>query len=97
MVLQESSFPALKPGLPEFGGLIRAHPRNQIGFFQEITPAVVSILIALAKLVVPQKMFCRCVGLHDSHNAARLVSAGVEANDGERSEERRVGKGRQMR
>src|SRR5437667_6189283 len=47
-------------------------------------PAIVSILFALAKLVVPQKMFCRSVGLHDGHNAARLVSAGVEANNGER-------------
>ena len=29
-------------------------------------------------------MFCRSVGLDDGHNAARLVSTGVEANNGER-------------
>jgi len=28
---------------------ISAHPRNQIGFFQEIAPAVVSIFFALAQ------------------------------------------------
>ena len=72
--------------MPEFGGFIRVHPRKQIGFFQEIAPALVSVFFALAELVVPQKMFCRSVGLHDGHDAARLVTAGVEANNGERFE-----------
>ena len=38
-------FPALKPGLAEFGGLIRVHPRNQIGFFQEIAPVAAELLL----------------------------------------------------
>src|SRR5438067_9733156 len=47
--------PTLKPGLPEFGGLIRVHPRNQIGFFQEITPAVVSNLVRSGQTRSPSK------------------------------------------
>src|SRR5713226_2830647 len=77
-------FSDIETRLPELSGLFRVHSRLQIGSFQEITPARITVFVALTTLKVFNLHLRIAAPLDNSHDSAGFICPEVVPDNCER-------------
>src|SRR3989442_11729068 len=79
-----SRFSNIETRLPELSGLLRVHSRLQIGSFQEVSPAHVTIFFALTTLKVFNLHLRVAAPLDNSHDSTGFICPEIVPDNGER-------------